>query len=52
MNERDDCLTRHIAAEDQLIRAVELPRIQKLAPTNIRPVNVCRKENCSHMQIL
>jgi hypothetical protein len=52
MNERDYRLARHIAAEDKLVRAVKFPRIQKLTPADIRPVNIRRKKDGSHMQIL
>jgi hypothetical protein len=44
MNKRDNRLAGHIAAEDQHIGFVKFPRVQKLAPANIRTVNVGSKK--------
>src|SRR5690349_22119475 len=52
MDHRHHCLAGHIAAEDQHISPIEFPCVEKLAPANIRPVNVCRKEEFCHRNIL
>jgi hypothetical protein len=47
MNKRDNRFARHIAAEDQHIGFVKFSCIEKLAPTNVRPMNVgCKEEFC------
>jgi hypothetical protein len=38
----------HVTAEDQYIGSVEFPRVQKLAPANIRSMDVCCKEEFCH----
>jgi hypothetical protein len=44
MDERDDGLAGHIAAENENIRAVKFPRVEKLTPANVRTVNIRGKE--------
>src|SRR5512138_3852575 len=47
MNEWDDCLAGHIAAKDQYIGFVKFSCIEKLVPTNVRPMDVgCEEEFC------
>jgi hypothetical protein len=50
MDKRHNRFTSHIAAEDQHIYPVEFPRIQELAPANIRTVNIGSKKETGHGQ--
>jgi len=48
MDEWHHRLAGHVAAEDEDIHAVKFPRIQELAPANIRTVNIRGEEKFGH----
>ena len=52
VDDRDDGLARHVAAQDQHLGLVKLPGTDELFPADVRAVNVRRKENSRHHALL